>query len=64
MNKEEIQQQIEVENNNLLQVRNIMSKPEVTGDEYEYYLNEEMRILANISYLEKDLDKESEVYGD
>ena len=41
-----------------------MSKPEVTGDEYEYYLNEEMRILANISYLEKDLDKESEVYGD
>lgn len=64
MNKEEIQQQIEVENNNLLQVRNIMSKSEVTGDEYEYYLNEEMRILANISYLEKDLDKESEVYGD
>lgn len=51
MNKEEIQQQIEVENNNLLQVRNIMSKPEVTGDEYEYYLNEEMRILANISYV-------------
>lgn len=58
MTKEEINEYLEREQNNLAQVRSIMSKPEIVGRNINTtYLDEEMRILGNIECLKKTLPK-------
>ena len=56
-NKDWLQEQLELNKGNLDTVRAIMKSDGCQGKEYLRYVDEEMNIIANISYLEKELSK-------